>query len=177
RDYGREMGAQGLKQARIRVAMARRFVVAVTEMPTLRQVQWFIDQLEFGPATTDTQPFSFGWDRDGKGKPDLRNGHDEDPVFVGLTTKALLRNAARDPNSFVFHMDGTFQLNQVAYPVIICDVWDRGRSFHLVTVFVVSQRLEGIYVQALTALRTILPRGRNISCCSSMSWPTRRLRS
>ncbi|EGZ17611.1 hypothetical protein PHYSODRAFT_504509 [Phytophthora sojae] len=175
-DYGREMATQGLKPARISMGMPRLFGPAEAEMRTLRQVQWFgsnfpktnlhsndgyedildqIDQLVFGPATTDTQPFSFGLDRDGKDNPDMGNGSDEHPCFVGLTTKVLLCYSDRDPNSFVFHLDGTFKLNQVAYPVIICGVSDCSRSFFLGAVFIVSQRLEGIYVQALTALRKI----------------------
>ncbi|KAG6610248.1 uncharacterized protein IUM83_00989 [Phytophthora cinnamomi] len=174
KDYGREMAIQGLKPVRIRMGKARRFGLAEAEMLTLRQVQWFvsnftkkslhrnddyddilgqIEQLAFELTTTNTQPFSFGWGHDNKGKPDVRNGSDERLFLVELTAICLMRNAARDPNSFVFHMDGTFKLNQVAYPVIVCGVSDRGRSFHLVALFIVSQRLEGIYVQALTAFR------------------------
>ncbi|KAE9301330.1 hypothetical protein PF008_g22788 [Phytophthora fragariae] len=50
-------------------------------------------------------------------------------------------------------MDGTFKLNQVAYLVVVCGVSDRGRSFHLVAIFITSPRLEGLYVKALTTLR------------------------
>ncbi|KAG3235154.1 hypothetical protein PI124_g19798 [Phytophthora idaei] len=81
KDYGREMATQGLKPARIRVGMTRRFGLSEAEMPTLRQVQWFIshytkktlhrnddhdeildqiDQLAYGPQVSDTSPFSFG---------------------------------------------------------------------------------------------------------------------
>ncbi|GMF46047.1 unnamed protein product [Phytophthora fragariaefolia] len=107
KDNGREMAKQGLKPARDR-----------------------IDQLAFGPAVTDTQPFSFGWERNGNGKPNVGNGSDEDSFLVGFSTKYLFRNAARDPSLFVFHMNGTFKLNQVAYP-----------------------RLEELYVKALFSLR------------------------
>ncbi|KAG2769566.1 hypothetical protein Pcac1_g19487 [Phytophthora cactorum] len=37
KDYGREIATQGLKPARIRMAMARRFGLSEAEMPTLRQ--------------------------------------------------------------------------------------------------------------------------------------------
>ncbi|KAG3055766.1 hypothetical protein PC121_g15607 [Phytophthora cactorum] len=81
KDYGREMATQGLKPARIRMGMARRFGLSEVEMPTLRQVQWFIshytkktlhrnddhdeildqiDQLAYGSQVSDTSPFSFG---------------------------------------------------------------------------------------------------------------------
>ncbi|KAG3012454.1 hypothetical protein PC120_g13871 [Phytophthora cactorum] len=173
KDYGREMATQGLKPARIRVGMARRFGLSEAEMPTLCQVQWFIshyskktlhrnddhdeilvqiDQLAYGPQVSDTSPFSFGWERDVRGKPDVDNGSDENPFLVGLTTKRLLLNAARDSGTFVFHMDATFKLNQVAYPVIVCGVSDRYRLFHLVALFITSQRLNGLYVKALSSL-------------------------
>jgi hypothetical protein len=176
KDYSREMATQGLKPARIRIGMARRFGLEESEMPTLRQVQWFvsyftkkhlhrtddydaildqIDQLVFKPSVSDNQPFSFGWQRDDQGKPDVGDGSDEHPFWVGLTTKRLLRNADRDPGSFVFHMDATFKLNQVGYPVIVCGVSDRGRSFHPVALFITSQRLEVLYVKVLSALRKV----------------------
>lgn len=73
----------------------------------------------------------------------------------GLTSKRLLRNAARDPASFVFHMDAKFKVNQLSHPVIVCGVSDKNRSFHLVALFITSQRLEGLYVKALSALRKV----------------------
>ncbi|KAE9213906.1 hypothetical protein PF004_g15203 [Phytophthora fragariae] len=176
KDYGREMATQGLKPARSRMGMARRFGLSETDLPTLNQVQWFIaaftkaklhrnddyddilgqiDALAYGPETNETQPFLFAWQRTAQGKPDVGNGSDEHPFLVGLTSKRLLRNAARDPASFVFHMDATFKLNQLSYPVIVCGVSDRNRSFHLVALFITSQRLEELYVKALSALRKV----------------------
>ncbi|KAE9152681.1 hypothetical protein PF002_g3948 [Phytophthora fragariae] len=174
RERNGEMAMQGLKPARIRMGIIRWFGLTEEVMPTLGQVQRFvrnfnkkelhrtddyedvldqIGQLAYGPAVADTQPFSFGWERDSEGKPNVGNGSNENPFLVGLTTKCLLRNADRDPSSFVFHMDGTFKLNQVAYPVVVCGVSDRGRSFHLVAIFITPQRLEGLYGTALSALR------------------------
>ncbi|ETM35548.1 hypothetical protein L914_17574 [Phytophthora nicotianae] len=119
--------------------MARRFGLTETEMPTLRRVQWFvssysknhqhrnddydkilgqIDQLAYGPIVSVMTPFLFGWKREARGKSDVGNGSDVNPFLVGLPTKWLLPNSTRDPESFVFHMDATFKLNQVGYPVI-----------------------------------------------------------
>ncbi|ETL97065.1 hypothetical protein L917_05577, partial [Phytophthora nicotianae] len=42
KDYDRKMVTQRLKPARIRNGMARRFGLTEMEMPTLRQVQWFV---------------------------------------------------------------------------------------------------------------------------------------
>ncbi|EEY59613.1 uncharacterized protein PITG_23325 [Phytophthora infestans T30-4] len=135
------MVTQGLKPARICNGMARRFRLSKTEMPTLRQAQWFVDQLAYGSTVSDTNPFSFGWKRDAA-KPDVGNGSDETPFLVGLRAKHLLLNSARDPESLVSHMDVTFKLNQVVYLVIVCGISDMCRSFHLVALFITSQRLE-----------------------------------
>ncbi|EEY69893.1 uncharacterized protein PITG_06414 [Phytophthora infestans T30-4] len=48
----------------------------------------------------------------GDGKPWVGRGSDEDLFLVGITTKNLLRKAARDPSSFVIHMDAAFKLSQ-----------------------------------------------------------------
>ncbi|KAG2973960.1 hypothetical protein PC121_g9179 [Phytophthora cactorum] len=146
------MASQGLRPAQIRVGMARRFGLSEAEMPTLRQVQWFIshytkktlhrnddheildqiEQLAYGPEVSDTSPFS-------------------NVTSVGSQMSAT----ARDPALFVFHMNTTFKLNHVAYPAIVCGVSDRCRSCHLVALFVTSQRLEGLYVRALSSLRKV----------------------
>ncbi|ETI55364.1 hypothetical protein F443_01952, partial [Phytophthora nicotianae P1569] len=152
KDYDREMATQVLKPARIRNGMARRFGLTEKETPTLRQMQWFvssysktnlhrngyhdeilrqIEQLMYCPSVLDMKPFLFGWKRDAHSRPDVGNGSDENPFLVGLTTKRLLLNAARDPDSFVFHMDATFKLNQVGYPVIVCGISDKCGSFDL----------------------------------------------
>ncbi|EGZ04753.1 hypothetical protein PHYSODRAFT_365783, partial [Phytophthora sojae] len=41
KDYSRQMATQGLKPARIRMGIARRFGLSETDLPTLSQVQWF----------------------------------------------------------------------------------------------------------------------------------------
>lgn len=66
-------------------------------------------------------------------------GSDTKPFLVGVTTKWLLRRLDRDPDDFVFHMDATFKLNQVGYPVFVCGISDASRSFHLVAIFIVLQ--------------------------------------
>jgi len=56
-----------------------------------------------------------------------------------------LRNADRDPGSFILHIDATYKLSQVRYPVVVggrSDRSDRARQFHLVAVFVVSQEYQ-----------------------------------
>ncbi|OWZ09846.1 LOW QUALITY PROTEIN: hypothetical protein PHMEG_00017388 [Phytophthora megakarya] len=50
------------------------------------------------------EPFTFGWQWNENGQLVVGNGTDENPFLVGITTKALLRQVARDPVTFIFHM-------------------------------------------------------------------------
>ncbi|KAG3022087.1 hypothetical protein PC123_g7822 [Phytophthora cactorum] len=111
KDYGREMASQGLRPARIRMNITRSPYTKKTlhQNDDHDEILGQIEQLAYGPEVSDTSPFSFGWERDARGKPDVGNGSDEKPFLVGLTTTRLSHNAARDPSSFVFHMDATFK--------------------------------------------------------------------
>ncbi|POM64763.1 Hypothetical protein PHPALM_19672 [Phytophthora palmivora] len=171
KDYGRELAAQGLKPARIRMSMVRPCELSEAEMTSLHQVQWFASNFtkrnlhrngDYDGILAQIEELGFRHTAvfvwigcDARGDPSIDQGSDEKPLLVGLTTKRLLLNAARDPATFVFHMDATFKLNQVAYPVIVCGVSDRCRSFHLVALLITSQRLETLYAKALVALRKI----------------------
>ncbi|ETP29837.1 hypothetical protein F442_21098 [Phytophthora nicotianae P10297] len=101
-------------------------------MPILRQVQWHYT------------------------KKTLYRNDDHDEIQGQIDKLAYgpeeRQNAVRDPGTFVFRMEIAFKLNQVAYPVIICGVSDRCRSFHLLALFITSQRLESLYVKALSSL-------------------------
>ncbi|KAG3084910.1 hypothetical protein PI125_g19396 [Phytophthora idaei] len=77
----------------------------------------------------DHDAFTFTSAYDGSGVPEVGNGSDAWPFLVGTTTKALLRNAARDPGTFVLHLDATFKLNSVGYPVLVCGITDASRTF------------------------------------------------
>ncbi|KAG2778060.1 hypothetical protein Pcac1_g11675 [Phytophthora cactorum] len=90
--------------------------------------------------------------------PVVGNGSDARPFLVGMTTKALLRNAVRDPGTFVLHLDATFKLNSVGYPVLVCGITDASRSFHLLALFITSQLQEGNYSAAHLTLRRIYAR-------------------
>ncbi|ETI48851.1 hypothetical protein L915_01871 [Phytophthora nicotianae] len=52
-------------------------------------------------------------------------------------------------------MDAAFKLKQVGYPVIVCGISGKCRSFHLVALFITSQRLEDIYLTVPTEPRRI----------------------
>ncbi|DAZ96114.1 TPA: hypothetical protein N0F65_000662 [Lagenidium giganteum] len=57
-------------------------------------------------------------------------------------------------DTFVFHVDATLKLSTLGYPVLVCGVSDQNRRFHLVALFIMSQRTEAVYQEALQALRT-----------------------
>ncbi|OWZ20201.1 LOW QUALITY PROTEIN: hypothetical protein PHMEG_0005401 [Phytophthora megakarya] len=89
-------------------------------------------------------------------------------ISIGLATEAmrilsllesarkqLLRRADRDPASFIFHVDATYKLTQVGYPVIVVGLSDRARRFHLLGIFIVSQQKEEQHTEVLVSLRNI----------------------
>jgi hypothetical protein len=68
-------------------------------------------------------------------RPIVGNGCDGNPFVVGVSTKKLLRQADRDPSTFVLHINATYKLTQVGYPVVVVGVSDRERRFHLLAIF------------------------------------------
>ncbi|RLN87955.1 hypothetical protein BBJ28_00025550, partial [Nothophytophthora sp. Chile5] len=179
KEFAREMAKHGMKPAHVRNAMRSKFRLDDDDLPTLRQVQNFVNHfsksklgandrcieinteirsMAYCGTEADAQSFSFAWEEDADGHPLMGNGSDDRPFLVGLTTKRLLRRMDRDPSTFVFHMDATFKLNQVGYPVFVCGISDKTRSFHLVAIFVTSQRQVSEYEAALAALRRVYTR-------------------
>ncbi|OWZ21576.1 hypothetical protein PHMEG_0003840 [Phytophthora megakarya] len=69
-------------------------------------------------AKTMTQPFTFGWDLDATGKPEIGNGSDSRPFSVGLTSKDLLMRMMRSSSSCILHVDATYKMNYREYPVL-----------------------------------------------------------
>ncbi|RLN87387.1 hypothetical protein BBJ28_00021345 [Nothophytophthora sp. Chile5] len=161
--YIQEMTALRVKPSRIRNAMVQKLGIDPDDLPPLKKVQsyanyyrktkllnhdWYdeivdyINAQAFSGGENDTKPFTFTVDQDSRGLPVVGIGSDADPFVVGITTKRLLSRLARPPESFVFHLDATYKLNQVGYPVLVCGISDRCRTFHLVALFVMSQQQE-----------------------------------
>jgi hypothetical protein len=69
-----------------------------------------------------------------------------------MSSKVMMQRLARPPESFILHLDATFKLNQVDYPVVVIGISDRCRSFHVVALFIVSQRVEEIYAKVLRSV-------------------------
>ncbi|KUF76289.1 hypothetical protein AM587_10004321 [Phytophthora nicotianae] len=49
----------------------------------------------------------------------------------------------------IFHLDASFKLSDIGYPVITCGFTDRRRIYHLASVFIVSQRTQREYYEVI----------------------------
>ncbi|GMF15404.1 unnamed protein product [Phytophthora fragariaefolia] len=174
KDFCRQMAASGHRPMRILVNMTTQF--STGDSPSLRSVQNFcnnylrskcdnhdyyfeiaekIQRQCFTGLEGDFSPFTFGWDFDVHGKLVVGDGSNQQPFLVGITTKTMLRRMDRPPSSFIFHMDATYKLNQVNFPILVMGISDSCRSFHLVAIFVVSQVTEEMHSKALASLRRV----------------------
>ncbi|ETP33406.1 hypothetical protein F442_18060 [Phytophthora nicotianae P10297] len=150
KDFAKEMADQGLKPARIRSGLLRKFELCTSSLPSLKVVQRFVNNYKstqlggndylddlrnmvrestFTGHEQEFNAFTFTWRTDTEGRPYLGKGSDVDPFLVGVTTKALLLD----------------------YPGIS----DRVRGFHLLAIFISSQRKVKHFVEALMALRKV----------------------
>ncbi|GMF51077.1 unnamed protein product [Phytophthora fragariaefolia] len=155
---------------RIRRSVARKFAVPLEELPSLvtfqnyvnhfartqldnpervDDIRKWVDEKTFTEDEGMTEPFTFTWESDVNGNPVVGDGSDESPFIVGRSTKGLMVRLAVPPEHFVLHIDATYKLNRLDYPVIVVGVSDRPHGFHLVAFFVVSQEVEDIYTAAL----------------------------
>ena len=103
--------------------------------------------------TSPAEFFTFGYDFE-HGKANVGFGGAR-PFKVGITTKLLMENLARDPSTYTFHWDGTYKLNTLDYPVIVCGVSDIGRQFHPVAFFVVGRESEDEFSWALQSVQNL----------------------
>ncbi|KAE9265846.1 hypothetical protein PR003_g32329, partial [Phytophthora rubi] len=109
----------------------------------------------FTGGEEETAAFTFTSRSDRNGNASTGNGSDRDPFVVGVSSKKLLRRADRDPESFIFHMDATYKLTQVGYPVVVVGISDRARRFHLLAIFIVSQQQQQHHAEVLELLRCV----------------------
>ncbi|OWZ05748.1 hypothetical protein PHMEG_00022098 [Phytophthora megakarya] len=172
----REMTTHNHKPLRIRNALLRRFQLDETTLPSLQTVQRFVQRYRtthlggsdyiddvrsiirengFKGEEDWCDPFTFSWTYDRDGNPVVGSGADDDAFIVGMTSKRLLERANRDPATFMLHVDTTFKLNLVDYPVMVVGISDCMRTFHLIAIFVMSQRTAFHCTEAFSALRSI----------------------
>ncbi|GMG17865.1 unnamed protein product [Phytophthora fragariaefolia] len=113
-----------------------------------------VRSMVFASGMNSETAFVFGNREDDEGFPFVGNGQDEEPLILGITSLKLMMNivALQARESFlIFHLDATFKLSDLGYPVITCGFTDRSRSYHLGAVFIVSQRTQHEYYEALGA--------------------------
>ncbi|KAG3221984.1 hypothetical protein PC129_g7287 [Phytophthora cactorum] len=131
RHFIKELARENLVPMRIRHALGPKFGIRPAALPSLRTVQNIVHHFRrtrlggndkrkaimeavrasaFSGRDGDHDAFTFTSTYDGSVVPEVGNGSDARPFLVGMTTKALLRNSARDPGTFVLHLDATFKL-------------------------------------------------------------------
>ncbi|EGZ06181.1 hypothetical protein PHYSODRAFT_406959, partial [Phytophthora sojae] len=169
----RTMVSSSMKPARIRNRLIDLFNLTATTVPELKTIQKFVYNYKnsvlfhndvvadvvglaldsrYSDDMDASVAFSFGYSLDEDGNPVLGEGTEADPFVLAFSTKLLLKNLDRDPDTFVFHMDATFKLTKRKFPLFVCGVSDKARSFHPVAFFIVSQRTEAQYSAALAAV-------------------------
>ncbi|EGZ05935.1 hypothetical protein PHYSODRAFT_380762, partial [Phytophthora sojae] len=102
--------------------------------------------------------FVFGNREDEHGFPFVGNGEDDEPLILGITSLKLTQNISslQDREAFlIFHLDATFKLSDIGYPVVTCGFTDRHRSYHLAALFIVNQRTRREYYESIGAFARI----------------------
>jgi hypothetical protein len=91
-----------------------------------------------------------------EGKPIFECGSDLDPFVAGLTSFNLLRKLLEFKNKnqkVMFHMDCTFKVSNLSYPLLILGASDVSRTFFPLTIFVVSQSTPEIMKYCLNSFK------------------------
>ncbi|GMF63796.1 unnamed protein product [Phytophthora fragariaefolia] len=99
--------------------------------------------------------FIFGDTLDDDGFPRVGKEEDDDAFVLGISTVGLLETlrAFQQLNIFaLYHLDATFKLSEIGYPVITCGFSDCSRKYHLAAVFVVSRLTRTEYSSVLSAV-------------------------
>ncbi|RLN27303.1 hypothetical protein BBJ28_00025234 [Nothophytophthora sp. Chile5] len=174
KEVARDWVAQGLKPQLIWDAHLQRFNLDEASMPALPTVQRFVyyhvtDRLggsdflsvlrskigdtAFTGQEEEASAFTFSWRTDGEVQPLVGNGSDANPFVLGISTKKLLRQAARDPAYFILHLDTTYKLTQAGYPVIVVVLSDRVKRLYPLAIFIAQQQRQPRYTEVLSLLR------------------------
>ncbi|ETV84797.1 hypothetical protein H257_03888 [Aphanomyces astaci] len=91
-------------------------------------------QHRFEDDVAPTEYFAFGYD------------------VVDGRPSALLYQMNRSLNTFLFHWDGTYKINKLAYPVFVCGISDVARVFHPVAFFLIGKESTSEYAWAIRSL-------------------------
>ncbi|KAK1942882.1 hypothetical protein P3T76_005519 [Phytophthora citrophthora] len=171
--FARDMCTYNHKPMNIYNGIVKRFQVAEGAMPKLTTVQRFVQHYRrahlggsdyhddvvakvrehaYRGEEEPGVPFTFMWRSNANGEAIVGRGSDADTFAVGMSSK-LLRRLDRDLATYVLHLDATYKLSQVEYPVIVVSISDCMSSFHLVAFFILSLQTEHHFAEALSMLR------------------------
>ncbi|KAJ0390714.1 hypothetical protein P43SY_011707 [Pythium insidiosum] len=120
---------------------------------TLHATKQTVFDMRYHADLDSTSPFVFGV-ASSDGRVHVGDGTDEDPLVLGVTTRALVSAALSfaSPDRYaMFHTDATFKLSDLGYPTITCGFTDTARNYQLGAVFIVSQRTVHEYQMCLEA--------------------------
>jgi hypothetical protein len=174
KQYCKLMTAEGMKPLRIRNGLRIKFEISSALIPQLSVMQNFVNNYRKkklgnhdrvqgiqamvrarGSSEDDNAPLTFTSQSDENGNGLVGKGIDASPFIVEVATRNLLRRLERPSASFVLHIDATYKLSQVGYPVLVVGISDCCRTFHLIAFCIVSQTTELVYASALASLSRI----------------------
>ncbi|KAF1787080.1 hypothetical protein GQ600_13079 [Phytophthora cactorum] len=101
---------------------------------SIQRVKELVQSKAFVADIDPESAFVFGNLEDEDGFPFVGNGEDEHPLILGITTLKLLRSilALQNRETFlIFHLDATFKLSDLGYPVITYGFTDKRRVYNL----------------------------------------------
>ena len=110
-----------------------------------------VNRHSFAPSSSATTPFVFAFDVHEDGMPNVGNGSDDNPFFLGFSSVQMMSNLKRASN-YLLHVDATYKVNTCGYPVIVFGVSDLARHFYPVALFISSQTNQIMMERALQAM-------------------------
>ncbi|GMF45985.1 unnamed protein product [Phytophthora fragariaefolia] len=88
-----------------------------------------VSQHQYSTTLKENEAFVFLFSDDSGGRPISEAETDDDPCMIAVSMKAMMQDADRPSNSYVFHMDATFKLTTVEYPVYVCGISEKAVVF------------------------------------------------
>ncbi|POM60322.1 hypothetical protein PHPALM_30833 [Phytophthora palmivora] len=99
----------------------------------------------FGRTGDLDRAFFFGGREDECGHAYVGKGTDDDVFLVGVTGRDLIDTSLEFAAAIrytLFHTDAIFKLCDLDYPVIICEILDELRSYHLSAIPIVLESVD-----------------------------------
>ncbi|OWZ14963.1 hypothetical protein PHMEG_00011480 [Phytophthora megakarya] len=103
--------------------------------------------------------FIFGPAIDDEGYSRVGCGEDDNSLILGVTAISLLvkmKTLIQENMLILFHIDATFKLSEIGYPVSTCGFSDRSRKYHVAAMLIVSRFYHTLFYPAPSSLRKII---------------------